>query len=85
MTAATDETPGGRGGDGEGLCESATDASAGIPLGDTVPRKRPDPLAMQQNSRLRTLGQAIESSERPTPVVDQRLSRKSRVRRRHVS
>jgi len=80
MTTNTVETIGGRGGDGEGLCGSAMNASAGVGLGDIMARKRPDPRSIQQMRRLRMSGQAIGSSERPMAVVGQRLSRRSRMK-----
>ena len=54
-------------------------ASARVSLGEIVVRKRPDSPVIQQNRRLRILGSAIESSERPMAVVGQRLSRKFRL------
>ena len=81
MTRTMDETAGGRGGDGEGLCASATDASTQAGRGDSLAWKRPNDLAVEQKTRLPTSQSAIESSERPTAVAGRGLSEKSRFKR----
>jgi hypothetical protein len=69
--------------DGDGLCGSVKNASAGGGLGDIIALGKIDSPVIQQNRRLRMLESALDSSERPTVVVGQRLSRRSRLRGLH--
>ena len=80
MTPGTDKTAGGRGGDGEGLCGLAMDASARVGLPAIMARDRPDCPVIQQNWCLWTMESALESSGRPTAVVGRRPSGKSRLK-----
>ena len=63
MTAATDETAGGRGRNGKRLCGLAVDAFARGGLGDTMARDRTDRPVIGQNGRLPMMESALESSE----------------------
>ena len=82
MTPTTDETAEGRGDDGDGLCGSVTDASTQAVPGTTMAGQRPYSAPADQRKPLPLLASAAESSERPEAVVGQKLSRKSRFRRR---
>ena len=79
MTAATDETAGERGGDVEGLCGPAMNASARVGLPAIMARDRPGCPVIQQERWNRMLESWLGSSERLTVVVGQRLSGKSRL------
>ena len=75
MAPATDETAGECGGEGEGLCGPAMNASARVGLPGVMARERPDGPVIQQERRNRMLQWRLESSQRSMVVVGERLSR----------
>ncbi len=77
MTPTKDATAGGRGGDGNGLRQSATEASTQAVSGTIMAGQRPDTARTEQR-RLPIPRSAIESSERPMAVVGRGPSGKSR-------
>ena len=52
----------------------------GAASGNSMARQRVDLATIDQKKRLRTSGSVVESPLRPTVVVGQRLSRKSRLK-----
>ena len=79
MNPATDETAGGRGGDGEGLCGLAMNASARVGLPAIMAQDRPDCPVIQQNWCLWMMESALESAGRPTAVAGHGPSGESRI------
>jgi len=77
MPPTTDETAGGRGGDGDGLHGLAVKASVKADLGVIVGRKRSDMPSVEQRKRLSISRSVIDSSKRPTAVVGRKSSGKS--------
>ncbi len=77
MTTTPVETAGEGGGDG--LRGSRMNASAQATLGDIMPWKRSDRAAIEQKKCLPIFRSVIEPSERPTAVVGQSPSGKSRL------
>ena len=65
MTPTTEETVGGSGGDGDGLRESAQNASTQFVLGDIMAWKRSGPAVVEQRKCLPISRSVINSSERP--------------------
>ena len=78
MMAGTVETAGEGESDSERLRGSSMNAPTQGVLGDTMAHQRSNRAAIEQKERLPISRSAIESSERPTAVVGQSLSGKSR-------
>jgi len=78
MTARTAETAGGGERNGEGLRGSPINAPTQGISRDIMARKRPAPPSIGQEQCLPLPGSAVESPERPTVVVAQSPSGKSR-------
>ena len=81
MTPATNETAGGRGGDGEGLLGSPMNARTQGILADNMAGTRPATRSTEQRECLPIPRSVIESSERLTVVVSHSPSGKSRLER----
>jgi len=80
MTPTTDETAGGSGGDGEGLCESTANGSLPADSPHKIIRSRPGAPCAEQKMGLPISRSVVESPEMPTTVAGRRPSGKSRIR-----